>query len=66
MTTTNPAIAEPIQGDRKRVLAVIVRQPAMSRTPRQEIRQQIEAAFPGVPLIFTDAGTQIELIHAVE
>lgn len=64
--TTNPTHAEPIHGDRKPVLAIIVRNALMARMSRDEIRKQIEAAFPGVPVIFTDAGTEIELIHAVE
>lgn len=28
------------------------------------IREQMEAAFPGVPLIFVDEGTKIETINA--
>lgn len=47
-------------------LAVVVKMGMLTRPDRSGIKSQVEAAFPGVPVIFVDQGTEIEVIHAAE
>lgn len=48
-------------------LAVVVHMtPFAHNWPTHAVRSQIEAAFPGVPLIFVDSGTDVQVIHAAE
>lgn len=48
-------------------LAVVVHMtPFAHNWPSHAVRSQIEAAFPGVPVIFVDSGTDVQVIHAVK
>ena len=47
--------------------AVVVQMtPFAHNWPTHAVRSQIEAAFPGVPVIFVDSGTDVQVIHAAE
>lgn len=48
-------------------LAVVVHMtPFAHNWPTHAVRSQVEAAFPGVPVIFVDSGTDVQVIHAAE
>jgi hypothetical protein len=44
-------------------LAVVVRMtPFAHNWPAQAVRSQVETAFPGIPVIFVDSGTDVQVI----
>lgn len=48
-------------------LAVVVHMTLFAHNwPAHSVRSQVEAAFPGVPMIFVDSGTNLQVIHAAE
>ncbi|TJZ93854.1 hypothetical protein FA743_00840 [Paracoccus gahaiensis] len=65
MSTENASFdAIPSQG---KPLAVVIRMtPFAPNWPASNVRTQVEKAFPGVPVITVDQGTDVEVIHAVE
>lgn len=66
MSTYETEIALPITSKGK-PLAVLVRMsPFAPQWPAVNVRSQVEKAFPGLPVIFVDQGTTVELIHAAE
>lgn len=65
MSTENASF-EPIASQGKPLAVVVHMTPFAHNWPAQAVRSQIEAAFPGVPLIFVDSGTDVQVIHAAE
>lgn len=63
MTQIDNAKAIPNAG---KPLAVVVKLGMLARPNLSSVKSQVEAAFPGVPVIFLDHGLEIEVIHAAE
>lgn len=59
-------IAQPITAKGKPQAVVVRMSPFCPQWPVAAVRSQVEQAFPGVPVIFVDQGTTIEVVHAVE
>lgn len=54
-------------GAAMRLRAVVVKMPIFGpRVAKDELRRQVNEAFPGISVIFADHGTEIEVIHAAE
>lgn len=65
MSTENANI-EPIASQGKPLAVVVHMAPFAHNWSANSVRSQVEAAFPGVPVIFVDQGTTVEVIHATE
>lgn len=66
MTSHQTETAQPITSKGQPVAVVVRMSPFTPQWPAINVRSQVEKAFPGVPVIFVDQGTRVELIHATE
>ena len=66
MSTYETEIALPITSAGKPVAVLVRMSPFTPQWPAVNVRSQVEKAFPGLPVIFVDQGTTVELIHAAE
>lgn len=61
-----PEIAQPITSAGKPLAIVVRMSPFAPQWPASSVRTQVEKAFPGLPVIFVDQGTTVEVLHAAE
>lgn len=65
MSTENASF-KPIASQGKPQAVVVHMTPFAHNWPAHSVRSQVEAAFPGIPVIFVDSGTDVQVIHAAE
>lgn len=66
MSIYETEIAQPISSKGKPLAIVVRMSPFAPQWPAGQVRSQVEKAFPGLPVIFVDQGTTVEVIHAAE
>lgn len=66
MSIYETEIAQPIPSKGKPLAIVVRMSPFAPQWPAVQVRSQVEKAFPGLPVIFVDQGTTVEVIHAAE